>query len=118
MQVKSLKTPVLFGLCLLASFMTCNQGYAMNRQLPKDGELGVFQTSSLPHVVIDNQTVKLAAGAQVRNQQNMIVQPASIRHGADQKILYKKDRQGQIESIWMLTPQEFQQINSSPSLHH
>lgn len=118
MRAMTLKSRVLVGLCLLVSLMLCNLGYAMNRPLPRDGELGVFQTSALPHVVIDGQTFKLAAGAQVRNQQNLIVQPASIPHGADRKILYKKDRQGQIEAIWMLTDQEYQQISSSPGLHH
>jgi len=98
---------------VLLSFMLSAPSVAAPeaRPLPANGILGSFQPSALPKIVIDDQTYILAAGAQIRNQQNLIVQKSTIS-GPDVNVLYKKNRQGQIERIWILTDAEFKRISS------
>jgi hypothetical protein len=98
-------------LCLLAGLTMSNVSYA-DRPLPANGVLGVFKPSATPNMVIDNQPVKLGAGAQIRNEKNMIVQPAALS-GADVHILYKKGIQGQIDRIWILTEAEYERISQA-----
>jgi len=56
-------------------------------------------------VTVDDKAMQLAAGATVRNQQNLIIVPMSIPRGgawAD----YVLDRDGQVLRVWLLTPDE------------
>ena len=56
-------------------------------------------------VTVDDKAMQLAAGATVRNQQNLIIVPISIPRGgawAD----YVLDRDGQVLRVWLLTPDE------------
>jgi len=49
--------------------------------------------------------MQLAAGAVIRDQQNLIIVPVTIpRRGA--WAAYKLDRDGQIFRVWLLTPDE------------
>jgi len=98
----------LFSLGLMFS----PAGFARDiRPLPASGILGTLKQSAMPTVVIDQQVYTLTAGAQIRNQQNMIVQTGSIS-GPDVKILYKKASSGQIDRIWILTDDEYQRIST------
>jgi len=84
---------------------------AEGRPLPANAILGIFSPSALPRIVIDGQGYLLSAGAQIRNQNNLIVQTSNIS-GPDIEVLYKKSRQGQIDRIWILTRAEFDRIRS------
>jgi hypothetical protein len=56
-------------------------------------------------VTVDDKSMQLAAGATVRNQQNLIIVPMSIpREGAWAD--YMLDRDGQVLRVWLLTPDE------------
>jgi hypothetical protein len=56
-------------------------------------------------VTVDDKAMQLAAGATVRNQQNLIIVPMSIpREGAWAD--YMLDRNGQVLRVWLLTPDE------------
>jgi len=56
-------------------------------------------------VIVDDKAMQLAAGATVRNQQNLIIVPMSIpREGAWAD--YMLDRDGQVLRVWLLTPAE------------
>ena len=57
---------------------------------------------------MDGKPMRLAAGATIRNRQNLIVVPVSIpREGAWAD--YILDRDGQIFRVWLLTPGELAQ---------
>jgi hypothetical protein len=56
-------------------------------------------------VAVDDKAMQLAAGAQIRNPQNLIIVPTAIpRSGvwAD----YILNTEGQIFRVWLLTPDE------------
>jgi hypothetical protein len=56
-------------------------------------------------VTVDDKAMQLAAGATVRNQQNLIIVPMSIpREGA--WAAYNLDRDGRVFRVWLLTPDE------------
>jgi hypothetical protein len=56
-------------------------------------------------VTVDNKAMQLAAGAIIRNQQNLIIVPVTIpRQGA--WAAYNLNRDGQILRVWLLTPDE------------
>ena len=56
-------------------------------------------------VTVDDKTMQLAAGAIIRDRQNLIIVPVIIpREGA--WAAYSLDRDGQIFRVWLLTPDE------------
>jgi hypothetical protein len=110
LMLTRLKTRLTQGiLLLLFSFTVSSFSYAQLRPLPVDGLLGTLNSAALPNIVVDKQPFKLSASAQIRNQKNMIIQVPMII-GPDMKVLYKKNRQRQIERMWLLTDREYQRI--------
>jgi hypothetical protein len=62
-------------------------------------------------VIVDDKAMQLAAGAVIRDQQNLIIVPVSIpRRGA--WAAYKLDRDGQIFRVWLLTPDELARLRA------
>jgi hypothetical protein len=56
-------------------------------------------------VTVDDKAMQLAAGAIIRDQQNLIIVPVTIpREGA--WAAYNLDRDGQVFRVWLLTPLE------------
>ncbi len=56
-------------------------------------------------VTVDDKTMQLAAGAIIRDRQNLIIVPVTIpREGA--WAAYSLNRDGQIFRVWLLTPDE------------
>ena len=55
-------------------------------------------------VELDGKRVQLAAGAQIRDDRNLIVLPATVPPGV--LVKYLLDTQGQVWRIWILSPQE------------
>jgi hypothetical protein len=73
--------------------------------IPEDTRRGYIRHVEEMAVTVDDKTMQLAAGATVRNQQNLIIMPMSIpREGA--WAAYDLDRDGQVFRVWLLTPAE------------
>jgi len=73
--------------------------------IPADSQRGVIRHIKEMAVVIDDQPVQLAAGAQIRDQQNLIIVPTAIPQGgawAD----YVLNGDGMVSRVWLLTPDE------------
>ena len=63
-------------------------------------------------VAIDDRPVQLAPGAQIRNQQNLIIVPVSLPPtGA--AAAYILDGKGELFRAWLLRPQELARPKSS-----
>lgn len=116
MLVRSVVTPLLR---LLAGLLVClavePSVLAADRPLPDIGLLALWQASSLPQMIIDGQPVRLTAGAQIRDQKNLIVQPSAVP-AVDVHILYKATQARQIERIWILTDAEYLRILARAAL--
>jgi hypothetical protein len=76
-----------------------------NPPIPEDSRRGVIRHVEAMAVLVDDKPVQLAAGAQIRNQQNLIIVPMAIpREGAWADFTLNGD--GQVFRVWLLTPEE------------
>jgi len=76
--------------------------------IPAEAQRGVIRHLKEMAVALDNRPVQLAPGAQIRNQQNLIIVPMSIPPGgapAD----YILNGDGELFRAWLLSPQELAQ---------
>ena len=77
-----------------------------NPPIPEDSRRGVIRHVEEMAVTVDGKPMQLAAGAQIRNPQNLIIVPMGIpREGAWAD--YTLNGDGQIFRVWLLTPDEF-----------
>lgn len=98
--MKSILAVLVLGLALVAPCY----GQA-NRLLPKNaqrGTLGARQPA--PLVDIDGNVLRLTPGARIVDQNNRSIVQGRLPSGAD--ILYRKNRNGQVSQIFILTPRE------------
>ena len=80
--------------------------------IPAEAQRGVIRHLKEMAVAIDNQPVQLAPGAQIRNQQNLIVVPVTLPpDGATADYILNAD--GELFRAWLLTPQELAQPRST-----
>src|SRR3546814_16702808 len=70
---------------LLISFLFAGlalPAFAFERPFPAGTKRGTMTPATYPHIVINDKTRRLSAGARIWNQRNTIDMPASLR-GAD-----------------------------------
>jgi hypothetical protein len=89
---------------------------AFERPFPGHTKRGKMSPAPHPMIVIEGKTRQLSPGARIWNENNLIEMPASIR-GSDLVVNYTENDQGDIDRIWILTPEEAtqpiaKQINS------
>ena len=73
--------------------------------IPEDSRRGYIRHVEEMAVTVDDKAMQLAAGAIIRDRQNLIIVPVTIpREGA--WAAYNLDRDGQIFRVWLLTPDE------------
>lgn len=78
---------------------------AQLRPIPDDAKRGLIQHVADMVVSVDGKEMKLAPGATIRNQQNLIIVPVTLpRDGALAE--YVLDASGQILRVWLLTREE------------
>src|SRR5258706_2153669 len=77
---------------------------AQLRTIPADAKRATMSHVEGMTVEIDGKRALLAAGAQIRDDRNMIVVPAAVPRGVVVK--YQLDLQGQVGRVWILSPQE------------
>lgn len=78
---------------------------AFNRSFPELAKRGRMTPGPFPQVVIDGRSRQLTPGARIWNEQNLTETPASIR-GSDLVVNYTETDQGEIDRVWILTPEE------------
>src|SRR3979490_1326676 len=73
--------------------------------IPQASRRGYIRHVEEMAVTVDDKAMQLAAGAVIRDQQNLIIVPVTIpREGA--WAAYNLDRDGQVFRVWLLTPDE------------
>ena len=77
---------------------------AQVRRIPDQAGRGNIVHIQDTTVEIDGRRMRLSAGAQSRNRDNLIIVPTSLPPGA--LVKYTLDGNGQIHRIWVLTPEE------------
>lgn len=85
---------------------------AQLRTFPANAEAGELNAIGQGWVRIDGNDYTLAPGAQIRNEQNLIVLPVSaLGEYDDVPVRVQWDPQGQIWKLWMLTESEIQALD-------
>src|SRR5215472_9745135 len=80
--------------------------------IPAEAQRGVIRHLKEMAVAVDGKPVQLAPGAQIRNQQNLIIVPLGIpADGAPADYILNGD--GELFRAWLLTPQELSQPRSA-----
>ena len=77
---------------------------AQARTIPeqaKDGEMRHVQETL---VSINGVQMRLAPGAQIRDEANRLIVPTALP--ADAKVKYLLDSEGLVRQVWILSPQE------------
>ena len=75
------------------------------RQIPKDAYKGVMWPPQGRHVRINDSIMRLAPGATIRDMNNRMVLPQSVRQ--PKKIRYTLDMYGQVRKIWISPTGEY-----------
>jgi hypothetical protein len=74
------------------------------RDFPPNAVRAIFSVVQSPVVKLYRQELQLAPGAQIRDELNLIVQPASL--SGRYRVLYTLDTNGNVYRVWILTPEE------------
>ena len=69
------------------------------RQIPEDAYKGVMRPAQGPWVEINDEMKRLAPGATIRDMNNRVVLPNTVRR--PKKIRYTLDMYGQVKRIWI-----------------
>ena len=93
---------VLFAAVLTAAAPATAQ---VQRNFPADALRGALVVENAPEVTINGTPARLAPGARIRGQNNMVAMSGAI---AGQRVLvhYTIDMNGHIKDVWILTPEE------------
>jgi hypothetical protein len=78
---------------------------AQQRNFPPQALRGGLVILAPPEAVLNDQPARLAPGARIRGQNNMLQMSASLV-GAKLLVHYTLDLQGHIRDVWILTPEE------------
>jgi len=100
-----------FPLFLAALISALHPGAALaGRPLPEDAISAEFSVVQHPVVTVNNASLRLAPGAQIRDEANRIVLPTSLQ--GKYMVLYTTDNRGEIFRVWILSPDELAQLKS------
>lgn len=78
---------------------------ALDRPFPPIAKRGTMTPAPHPSIIINGKVRNLSPGALIRNQDNLIETPMSLR-GTGFAVLYTEDTRGDIDRVWMLTGEE------------
>ncbi|MBK4733455.1 hypothetical protein [Noviherbaspirillum pedocola] len=96
---------ILPGIALAAALFSCLPAQAMERMFPNTAKRGTLSTVDYPTMRMDGAVRKFAPGAWIRNQFNTVDVPASLG-GREFTVNYTENPQGDIDRVWILTPEE------------
>jgi hypothetical protein len=90
----------------LSIALACVQtALAQARSIPADAQRGYLKHERGSQVFLDGAAARLAPGATIRDQRNLIIVPAAMPpEGAWAD--YVRDANGQIFRVWLLSPEE------------
>jgi hypothetical protein len=80
---------------------------AQVRTIPAEARRGQIQHVQENTIRMSGKTMRLSAGAQIRDASNVIIQPTAVRAGA--LVKYTLDAQGYVHRVWILTLPEASQ---------
>lgn len=81
---------------------------AAPRDFPPEAKRGILTPGWFPDITLDGKSRRLAPAARIFNQDNLVELPAALR-GRDLPVLYTENGDGDVDRVWLLTPEESRQ---------
>lgn len=81
----------------------------MQRNFPAESLRGTLAVANPPEAVLNGAPVRLAPGARIRGQNNMLATTGAFA-GQSFVVNYTIDMQGQIKDVWVLTNDEIAKL--------
>jgi hypothetical protein len=94
-----------------AALTAADVAWAQLRSLPPKAKRAILQGYQNPVVFLGNEQLRLAPGAVIYDTNNRTIVPVSLPAPAD--VVFTTDQAGAVTRIYLLTPQEIQQLNQS-----
>jgi hypothetical protein len=95
------------ALLAFAAVVTAGHATAQSRTFPQNTLRGAVVFGEYPSIALNGKARTLTPGSRVRNQDNMVVSPASLAVGGKWLVNYTLDMGGeQVRDVWILTPAE------------
>jgi len=77
----------------------------LQRNFPQNALRGEIQFGAPPEIVLNGRAVRLAPGARVRNQNNLLETTGALA-GQRAAVHYTLDLSGLVKDVWLLRPDE------------
>jgi hypothetical protein len=100
----------LISLLLIAAAVPAQ---AFERPFPSIAKRGKMSTAAYPIIAINGKERTLSVGAWIKNVNNTIDMPASLR-GQEFTVNYTENIQGEVDRVWILSAEEAQKPAPSP----
>jgi hypothetical protein len=77
----------------------------VQRAFPQNALRGAIVIGVAPDILLNDQRARLAPGARIRDQNNMMVVPGALT-GGKYLVNYSIDTSGLVKEVWILRPEE------------
>jgi hypothetical protein len=94
----------LLRLFMVSACMLSASAHAQVRTIPDQAKGGAIRHLQDAIVSIDGVQLRLAPGAQIRDQSNRLLVPTAVPPGA--RVKYLLNDEGLVRRVWILTPAE------------
>lgn len=91
--------------CIALGLALAAPAHALDRLFPPQTKRGEMANVDFPTIRINGTERKLSAGAWIKNENNMIDMPVTLR---DRRftVNYTEDNEGNVNRVWILSPAE------------
>ena len=91
--------------CITLGLALAAPAHALDRLFPPQTKRGELSNVDFPSVKINGTERKLSAGAWIRNENNTIDMPVTLK-GRQFTVNYTEDNEGNVNRVWILSPAE------------
>ncbi len=98
----------LLALATLGLSIAAMPASAEDRTFPPEAKRGRMTPGYFPDITLDGKARRLSPAARIFNQDNLVEVPAALR-GSDIVVNYTQNADGDIDRVWLLTPEEARQ---------
>ena len=86
---------------------------AQIRTIPQAAQLATLKLGVFPDAELNGRRIRLGPGARIRNHDNLIVTPASLKD-VTSVVAYVTGSLGEVVSVWILKDSEIRQMRARP----
>jgi hypothetical protein len=91
--------------CITLGLALAAPAHALDRLFPPQTKRGEMSNVDFPGVKINGAERRLSAGAWIKNENNTIDMPVTLR-GRQFIVNYTEDNEGNVNRVWILSPAE------------